>query len=215
MLVNKKYKLAHSGFIAGSIETSEPLSLIQRRKRVLIPALLPAQLKLPGPLWLLGEFPSSFRLYCRLNWNWAVSCSASVRFVLIPALLPAQLKRVEYLTSISLPHLAHSGFIAGSIETIERPCNTGPYLAHSGFIAGSIETCAGQGLLLADYRSFRLYCRLNWNVKISIRDSVYSSSSFRLYCRLNWNTSSHTDESSLILLIPALLPAQLKQKRRV
>ncbi len=35
---------------------------------------------------------------------------------------------------------AHSGFIAGSIETtIERKI-IGPIIAHSGFIAGSIET---------------------------------------------------------------------------
>ena len=59
---------------------------------------------------------------------------------LIPALLPAQLKRdIGELRASDIR--AHSGFIAGSIETQVE--GFGYYLkekAHSGFIAGSIET---------------------------------------------------------------------------
>ena len=107
----------------------------------------------------------SFRLYCRLNWNWCLS------FILFEI------------------HCAHSGFIAGSIETAALRAVSGRDTnAHSGFIAGSIETN-----------------------KLYHRESVLSYSSFRLYCRLNWNRIIPSNRRCVFLLIPALLPAQLKQ----
>ena len=61
---------AHSGFIAGSIETSPPTSTFDATTW-LIPALLPAQLKPALGMW------------STLTCLW-----------LIPALLPAQLKQL-------------------------------------------------------------------------------------------------------------------------
>ncbi len=58
---------------------------------------------------------------------------------------------------------AHSGFIAGSIETAVSELDCCANLrAHSGFIAGSIETIRGNLVLTEKVcGSFRLYCRLN------------------------------------------------------
>ena len=59
---------------------------------------------------------------------------------LIPALLPAQLK-LRTLCVSPVACAAHSGFIAGSIETCYLVCiQVCGMEAHSGFIAGSIET---------------------------------------------------------------------------
>ena len=117
---------AHSGFIAGSIETipfCHPFLMPFAR---LIPALLPAQLK---RLCLLFSVTDPGRL--------------------IPALLPAQLKQPLSGEPAKGNKEAHSGFIAGSIETFPaQPPFCCFRLAHSGFIAGSIETALLNSLLL-------------------------------------------------------------------
>ena len=84
---------AHSGFIAGSIETLGIIRVIYALLW-LIPALLPAQLKLH--IFLTESTDTSG---------------------LIPALLPAQLKRASTWNQNRRCGQAHSGFIAGSIET--------------------------------------------------------------------------------------------------
>ena len=81
---------------------------------------------------------------------------------------------------------AHSGFIAGSIETrkIDAAASIFP-LAHSGFIAGSIET--EESINVADEVEQLIPALLPAQLKPDIFPVAHSTSScsFRLYCRLN------------------------------
>ena len=112
------FSLAHSGFIAGSIETSL-IEATAEDVNGLIPALLPAQLKLAEKLSRYRDFG---RLIPALLPAQLKQAQVDTREMfahprLIPALLPAQLKpQVDTREMFAHPR-AHSGFIAGSIET--------------------------------------------------------------------------------------------------
>ena len=81
--------------------------------------------------------------------------------------------------------LAHSGFIAGSIETrAVSPCSA-RWLAHSGFIAGSIETRLGTAEIVQIVSLIPALLPAQLKLHVLLLVGGWMNGSFRLYCRLN------------------------------